>query len=373
MNRISGDELFHLFILNKVEGLGPGKLFQLLSKFGSFEEIVNAGRNRLMQTETINEVISGRIKEASSKKDQYSAAFQRLNETLSKNNARIITYWDDEYPELLKRIYLPPVVLYVKGAITDTDSNAVAIVGTRLPSAYGRMQATRFASELAAAGVTIVSGLARGIDSESHRAALKSGGRTIAVTGSGIDVIYPPENKKIYNQIADNGAIITEYPPGTFPDAQNFPRRNRIISGLALGTLVVETKKNGGAMQTASYSLDQNREVFAVPGNITSPQSDGTNKLIRKGEAELVTRPDDILTTLRLDPGQTKKADRKMIEELNLFEQKIFESLSAESKHIDVIASDTGITVADCLVYLLTLEFKGLARQLPGKMFSAMM
>ena len=217
----------------------------------------------------------------------------------------------------------------------------------------------------------MVSGLARGIDSVVHKSTLKAGGRTIAILGTGLDVVYPPENKKLFEEISQTGMIISEYPLGTKPDAQNFPKRNRIISGLSLGTLVVETAINGGAMQTASYALDQNREVFAIPGNIGTRQSEGTNALIRKGEAKLVVTPNDILEELelKLKPVIGKNIPRPNID-LNIFEEKIISCLNSTPLQIDKISGLTSLSTSDCLVNLLSLEFKGLVKQLPGKTFS---
>jgi len=216
----------------------------------------------------------------------------------------------------------------------------------------------------------VVSGMARGIDSVAHDSTLRSGGRTIAVIGSGLDVIYPPENRKLFERIRENGVIVSEFDFGTKPDAQNFPKRNRIISGLSLGTLVVETRFTGGAMQTAAYALDQNREIFAIPGNINVAQSEGPNSLIQRGEAKLVTCVDDILQELRLDrkPDLKKELNIKKVD-ISFFEQKVYDVLSLEPKQIDDIAAAASLSISECLVNLLTMEFKGVVKQLPGKMF----
>jgi DNA processing protein len=213
--------------------------------------------------------------------------------------------------------------------------------------------------------------MARGIDSISHRASLINNGRTIAVIGSGLDRIYPPENKKLFDEIAEKGLIISEYEPGTGPDAVNFPKRNRIISGLSLGCILIETGITGGGMQTAALALDQNREVFAVPGCIGIKQSEGTNLLIKKGEARLITNAEDVLLdlALKLKPVIGKNIPR-VHQDLNLFEQKIIDSLKNEPLQIDKISLITGISTSDCLVNLLSLEFKGAVKQLPGKVFA---
>ncbi|OGU33595.1 MAG: DNA protecting protein DprA, partial [Ignavibacteria bacterium GWA2_35_9] len=263
------------------------------------------------------------------------------------------------------------LLIYTKGTFTRDDEYSIAIVGTRQPTNYGKIQTERIASELANQNITIVSGLARGIDSIAHKSALKVGKRTIAVTGSGLDVIYPPENAKLYDEIAEKGLIISEYELGAKPDAVNFPKRNRIISGLSLGCIIVETGITGGAMQTAAFALDQNREVFAVPGNLGVKQSEGTNVLIQRGEAKLIRNSEDVLLELelKLKPIIGKNIPKPKIE-MNLFEEKIISVLKNEPVQIDVIATSTNLSTSDCLVHLLSLEFKGLVKQLPGKMFA---
>jgi len=262
-------------------------------------------------------------------------------------------------------------MLQIQGEILKNDEYSIAMVGTRQPTNYGKIQAEKFAADLARQNITTVSGLARGIDSITHSASLKNGGRTIAVIGSGLDVIYPPENKKLFEQIAEKGAIISEFPLGTKPDAPNFPKRNRIISGLSLGCIIIESGVAGGAMQTASFALDQNREVFALPGNVGVKQSDGTNLLIQKGEAELVRSAEDVLIELelKLKPVLGKNIPKQQVD-LNLFEEKILNILDSEPLHIDKIAAEAELSTSDCLVHLLSLEFKGMIKQLPGKVFA---
>jgi DNA processing protein len=278
--------------------------------------------------------------------------------------------WDEEYPEYLRKIYDPPPFLFVRGKIEQNDRFAIAIVGTRVPSPYGRLAAERFAHELCDKGIAIVSGLARGIDTIAHSSCLKAGGRTLAVIGSGVDVVYPPENQNLAEQIEMRGAIVSEFYMGTPPDAGNFPRRNRIVSGMTLGTLIVESPENGGAMITASTALDQNRELFCIPGNITEKNSIGTNILIRDGRAKLVLSVDDILAELgsALRPI-LKKAPTQPSVQLSVFELRILELLSSEPLHIDTLSEKSGLSIPDTLVNLLGLEFKGMVRQLAGKMF----
>jgi DNA processing protein len=354
--------------LLSVEGIGTNKLLSLFSKFDSFDRILNASPTSLCKVENINITLANRIIKAKHNLQQFIDQTEEEFEKLEKINANILTLWDTEFPSTLKRIYSPPLLIYYSGSLELLNTNCIAIVGTRMPSAYGKLITEKFTKELILNGITIVSGLARGIDSISHSTVISNSGNTIAVTGSGIDVIYPPENKKLFYSICEHGLVLSEYPLGTRPDPQNFPKRNRIISGICLGTLVVETRINGGAIQTARFALDQGREVFAIPGNITSPQSEGTNYLIQRGEAKPVLKTEDILEELNLD-NKTNITVNKQAIDLNLFEQKIFDSLSDNPIHIDMLANTTGFSTSDCLIHLLSLEFKGYVKQLPGKMF----
>ena len=253
------------------------------------------------------------------------------------------------------------------------DRFSIAIVGMRNPANYGITIAEKFSQELSRLGITIVSGLARGVGSVAHIAVLKTGGRTIGVIGSGIDVIYPPENKNLFEKISENGVVVSEYDMGTQPAAGNFPRRNRIISGMSLGTIIIETAIDGGAMITASTALDQNRDVFAVPGLISEKRPVGCNTLIRYGRAKLVTSIEDVLDELetKLRPilkGITKQTHRPE-PELTLFEKKVYENLSEEPIHIDQLSEKADMSTTDALVNLLSLEFKGIVKQMSGKMF----
>lgn len=365
------ENLSYLKFLLSIEGIGPQKILSIVSKFNSREELFENSRVNLNSIDGINNILSNRIILAKKNFIEIKEKTEKELEKLQKLNGRIITYWDDDYPDLLKEIYYPPIILYMVGSLDKIENNNISVVGTRMPTHYGKLQAELISSELAKRDLIIVSGLARGIDSIAHKAALNSGGKTIAVIGSGLDVIYPPENKKLFNEILEQGLIVSEFPLGTKPDAQNFPKRNRIISGISLGTLIVETKLTGGAMQTAAYAIDQNREVFAIPGNINSKQSEGPNSLIQRGEAKLIKNADDIVEELKskLDLRENKKHIEKRID-LNFFEERLLTVLQEEPKHIDEIAKLTSMSVPDCLVNLLMLEFKGLVRQLPGKNFS---
>jgi DNA processing protein len=372
LTKLNFEELTDLKLLLSVEGIGPGRIRNLLAKFRTLENILSASYSNLIDVVGIHENIANRIQRINSKRETTIEELNRELEKLSKLGGYILTVWDKEFPAILKKIYDPPLLLYFLGNHTADDDYCIAIVGTRQPTSYGKTIAERISDELSRQNITIVSGLARGIDSVAHRAALRSGGKTIAVIGSGLDVIYPPENAKLLNEISREGLVISEYPVGTKPDAVNFPKRNRIISGLSLGAVIVETSVVGGAMQTARYALDQNREVFAVPGNLGVRQSEGTNLLIQKGEAKLIRSSEDILIELelKLKPVIGKNIPKPKVE-TNLFEEKILTELSKEQLHIDEIALRTNMSTSDCLVHLLSLEFKGIIKQLPGKVFAA--
>jgi DNA processing protein len=280
--------------------------------------------------------------------------------------------WDNEYPSLLKKIYDPPVFLFVRGKFTEEDRYAIGIVGTRHATAYGRSMAERFTKELTQIGITIVSGLARGIDTVAHTTALSSGGRTIAVIGSALDNIYPPENKKLCDRIEEHGAVVSEFFMGTEIDPGNFPRRNRVISGLSLGTLIVESDLTGGAMITASTALDQNRELFSIPGPLVEKKSAGTNSLIKNGRAKLVQSVDDIIEELEVPLRPILASQYRQhapVPQLSMFEEKVFAIITYEPQQIDDISAKAGLSSSDTLVNLLGLEFKGLVKQMAGKMF----
>lgn len=374
MSKLSFDQLVDLFLLLSIDKVGPSRIRSLLSKFKNFNNIFNASLSELEEVEGISFELGKRIKIAKQKRDEIIPIVENQLNGLNKINAKLFSFWDVEYPSLLKKIYDPPLLLYTKGSLSEKDNYSIAAVGTRNPTNYGKVQTERIISELALQGITIVSGLARGIDSIAHEIALKNGSRTIAIIGSGLDVIYPPENKKLFNKIIENGLIISEFPLGTKPDAPNFPRRNRIISGLSLGVIVFETAVNGGAMQTAHFALDQNREVFAIPGNLGVRQSEGTNLLIQRGEAKLIINAEDVVNELQL---KLKPVIGKNIpqpeKDLNVFEEKIFIALKENGElQIDKLSELTNLSTSDCLVNLLTLEFKGLVKQLPGKIFSVL-
>jgi DNA processing protein len=283
-------------------------------------------------------------------------------ERLERAGVSALTWHDERYPPRLKEIDDRPPVLYVRGELTSADEWAVAIVGTRRASVYGRQAAEQFAADLARNRVTVVSGLARGIDALAHRAALEAGGRTIAVLACGLDLVYPPEHRRLAEEIARQGAVVSDYPLGTQPRSEFFPRRNRILSGMSLGVLVVEGDVDSGALITARRALEQNREVFAVPGAIYSPGSRGTNKLIQDSEAKLVMRVEDVLEELNLSMAghQIEMAEIVPADET---ESALLRLLSHEPIHIDEVRRTSGLPIAAVSSALAMLELKGLVRQ----------
>jgi len=360
------EELVALLRLQSVPGMGPGRIRRLLAKFHSPSAVLAAGLQDLMAVDGIDRVLARNIRT----KNNPDFAEEQVR-CAGRLGLRLITFFDPEYPQNLKEIPDAPVVLYVRGKILPEDAIALGVVGTRQPSEYGRSAAHRLTKSLAEHGFTIVSGLARGIDTIAHRAALKIGGRTIAVLGSGLDQIYPAENKRIADQIAERGAVISEMPCGAGPDAVNFPRRNRIISGLSLGVLIVEAGEKSGALITAANALEQGREVFAVPGSIFSSRSVGTNRLIKDG-AKLVQNANDVLE--ELDSRIRHFLHPRLPDPFNLpglseDERKVLDVLSDQPAHIDVISQRTGFSSSQALSILLTLELKDLVRQMAGKLF----
>jgi DNA processing protein len=359
--------IHELLRLSSVPRIGSQKIRALIAHFKTPEEVFHASARELITVPGIDKKLASNILHHTTENKYADEQLKRLN----KFGGKIVTIWDKEYPDLLRKIYDPPVFLFVFGKMKEVDSRSIALVGTRHPTPYGRSVAENMTHDLAQHSITLVSGLARGVDTIVHSTALKCGTRTIAVLGSGLDVPYPPENKKLLERIAEESAVVSEFPMGTKPDASNFPRRNRIISGLSLGTVVIESAEDGGAMITATTALDQNREVFAIPGNITEKRSDGPNKLIRDGRAKLITCAQDIFDELTVQLHLSFDRDEvKSHIELSPAEQSLFHFLSHEPMHIDTLAEQTEMSSSDTLVTLLSLEFKGVIRQLPGKMFT---
>jgi DNA processing protein len=363
---ISVQDLVHLKSIPKIS---DRKIIALVSHFRSTGDIFTAEPRALVKIAGIREADASLIKHTVRDQKFIEEQFSLLN----KINGTIISYWDDSYPIHLKNIYDPPILLFVRGKLHHNDNYSIAIVGTRHPTSYGKHMTEVFAKELSQLGITVVSGLARGVDTIAHRTNLHAHGRTIAVLGGSIDKIYPKENEKIVELIESHhqGAVLSELLMSTPSHPGFFPRRNRIISGMSLGTVIIESDEDGGAMITASTAIDQNRELFSVPGNITEKKSIGTNKLIKNGQAKLIQSVDDILEELQLSlqPVLKTKPHDPEPPQLNVFEQKIFDILSYEPLHIDLISEQSQLSSSDVLVNLLGLEFKGMVRQMAGKMF----
>ncbi|MFC1558666.1 DNA-processing protein DprA [candidate division KSB1 bacterium] len=355
-----------LLALSGVPDVGPMKIRNLIERFGNPEKVFNASKNELQTVDKISNKTANNIKTF----DRETFASGQLK-ILEKTKSKIITFWDNEYPENLKNISDPPLFIFVKGDILPEDKSAISIVGSRKASVYGKIAAGNISRELAERGITIISGMAHGIDTIAHQGALKANGRTMAVLGCGIDIIYPKENKKLYEQICENGAVISEFPFRTKPEPGNFPRRNRIISGLSLGVVVIEAAEKSGALITAHLALEQNREVFAIPGNISSKKSQGTNKLIKESGAKLIQSVDDILVELEAHLHKSEKRERTSHIELNLSEKEksIMNILSENPIYIDKISEQAEIPSQSALSVLLGLELKGLVSQLQGKQF----
>jgi DNA processing protein len=362
-------EIEALVGLNLVLDIGSIRLKRLLEVFGTPQNILSASRDKLTGVAGIGETIASRI--ASLDKKDIARELSLAN----KNNFKILTQNSLDYPHNLKFIHDPPIVLYLKGQLLPRDSLGLAIVGSRRASFYGLSCAEKFSKELAAYGFTVISGLARGIDTAAHQGAIKSKARTIAVIGSGILNIYPQENRALAEQIASCGAIISEFPLESKPLKQNFPRRNRLISGLSLGVLVVEAARNSGALISADFALEQGREVFAVPGKVDSPGSFGTNCLIQQG-AKLVSGIEDILEEFpffaaqngRESLGKGKEAISSQ-QGLSCTEELLYNIISTQATSVDEVVQKTGLAIGEISLNLLSLQLKKKIRVLAGRLF----
>ena len=358
-----------LVALNLIEHVGPVRVRQLLEHFGDAPAILRASKAQLLQVRGIGEDTAEAIA-AWEKTTDLGAELKRIAEF----GCHIITQDDPQYPESLRQIYDPPIVLYVKGELSAKDKNSVAMVGSRMTTHYGIETARKLAYQLAYLGVTVVSGGARGIDTASHQGALSGKGRTIAVLGTGINLVTPPENAKLFEQIAANGALITQFPFNRPANKQSFPIRNRIVAGMTLGTVVVEANLTSGALITANFATEYGRQVFAVPGRIDSPRSKGCHDLIKKG-AKLCEGVEDILSEFEyLFPPSNRPAsagETGVLPALELSdnEQKVYDRLSNEEVGIDDVIRHSGLPSSAVSVALLSLEMKRLIRQLPGKLF----
>ncbi|MCK4436648.1 DNA-processing protein DprA [bacterium] len=375
-------DLRYWLALNAIYGLGTQRMRLLLRRFGSPKATLEAPYKQLKEVPGIGGELAGRTANWNKYID-----LEKEFALIEKHKVKVIIMEDKSYPQLLSKIFDPPLVLYVKGEFLPADQVPIAIVGSRRPSIYGRMTAERLGRELAGRGLTVVSGMARGIDSAAHKGALAAKGRTIAVLGSGLDVVYPPENKNLMEEISKSGAVISEFPMSTKPDRGNFPKRNRIISGLSLGVVVVEAAQRSGALITVDCALEQGREVFALPGKIDSVTSQGTNRLIQQG-AKLVATGKDIIEELEpimenlqvpATPGEGTRAESKRPGERNAGklpppplkenEKKVYELLSDEPRHIDTLIQESRLPASKVSATLLMLQIKKFVKELPGKMF----
>ena len=358
-----------LVALNLIEHVGPVRVRQLLECFGEAPAILKASRQQLLRVHGIGEETAQAI--ASWEKTiDLDGELKRITDF----GCRILTQADEDYPELLRQIYDPPIVLYVSGQLTSKDKNAVAMVGSRQTTHYGLEAARKLAYQLAYVGVTVVSGAARGIDTASHQGALSAKGRTVAVLGTGINIVFPPENRELFERIAANGAVITQFPFNRQADKQSFPIRNRIVAGMTLGTVVVEANLTSGALITSHFATEYGRQVFAVPGRIDSPRSKGCHELIKKG-AKLCESAEDILSEFEYlfpatnrPPGASETGVLPALE-LSGNEQTVYGTLDHEEVSIDEVIRNSGLPSSAVSVALLSLEMKQLIRQLPGKLF----
>jgi DNA processing protein len=350
--------------LSSIPGVGRVTFRKLIHHFGSPEHALSASHHELREIAGLTDKVVSEIG-AHPWREQAEKEIGKAEEW----GVDIITADSAAYPAALRHTPDSPLYLYVKGSLLPEDGNAVAIVGTRKPTHYGLTVTHRIAYELASAGLTVVSGMARGIDTQAHRGALAAQGRTIAVLGCGIDVAYPPENKGMMEEIARAAAVVTENPFGTQPESGYFPARNRIISGLSRATVIIEAAEDSGSLITAQYTLEQRRRLFAVPGNIGSPNSRGTNSLIKQG-ATLVESADDILREFGIKrPGEKQGRLSRPLPVLTREEETVFRCITNEPKHIDSIMNECSATPGKLNGVLINLELKGLAKQLPGKYY----
>ena len=358
-----------LVALNMIEHVGPVRARLLLEHFGDAPEILRAPKSGLLRVRNIGEETAEAIANWEKSID-LAGELKRISEF----GCHVLIQSDENYPESLRQIYDPPLVLYVKGALTAKDKNAVAMVGSRQTTHYGIESARKLAYQLAYVGVTVVSGGARGIDTAAHQGALSAKGRTVAVLGTGINLIFPSENAELFERISENGALITQFPFNRPADKQSFPIRNRIVAGMTLGTVVVEADLHSGALITANFATEYGRQVFAVPGRIDSPRSKGCHDLIKKG-AKLCEGAEDILSEFEYlfptsnrppSPGESGVLPAL---ELSENEKLIYDAFSNEECSIDEVIRKSGLPSSAVSVGLLSLEMKRVVKQLPGKLF----
>jgi len=350
---------------NLVKGVGAVRMRVLLDSFGSAEKAWNASQESLEISGLPTKIVQSIINTRNSDK------LDRVWDYLIKNDIEVIMWADKSYPRRLVEIEQPPPVLYIRGNLIDADQWAVAVVGTRRVTPYGSQVAEEIAGSLASNGITIVSGLARGTDAIAHQAALNKGGRTLAILGNGVDRIYPPEHRKLAERIITQGALISDYPPGTAPESSNFPPRNRIISGLSQAVIVVEAGEKSGALITAAFAIEQGREVFAVPGNIHAVRSKGTNLLIREG-AHILLDSQDVLETLNFAQISQQRVARATLPS-NSTEAHLYEILGHEPLHIDEIRAKSDLPIEQVTATLTFMELKGMIRQVGSMNYIAVL
>jgi len=359
--------VFYWLALSLTPGVGSILIKRLLDRFNTPEAVFQAPKKELLKIEGLGEKVAEAVRNG-----PFEKGVEKELRSLKEVGGTILTLRDEAYPKRLKDIYDPPALLYVRGELKKEDELAVSIVGSRKTSPYGRMVTEKISRDLTRQGVTIVSGMARGIDAVAHWGALSEGGRTIAVLGCGVDVIYPSENRNLFTKIIDQGAILSEFPMGSPPEGGHFPKRNRIISGLSMGVVVVQASEKSGSLITAGYALEQGREVFAVPGNVGMEGSRGTNQLIKEG-AKMVESSKDILEEIL--PQWKSEEDASQKDEspkrnLTIEEEVLYEILGETPLHIDAIIRESQLDPGRVSSLLLNLEFKGLIFQWPGKCFT---
>ncbi len=344
----------------KAAGIKDSIIGRLMKELENYQDIFLLDRNQLkkyfkIDDETVNIIYESR-----------NADFSEEFKKLEKLNIKVISIKDEKYPERLKQIAQPPVFLYYRGDISLAGKEKIiAVVGTRKPTVYGKNSCERIIDEIIEGDITTISGLALGIDTVCHKRTLQKGGKTIAVVGSGLDVVYPYENKKYWEEIGEKGLLLSEFPPETPPNAYNFPRRNRIIAGLSRGVAVIESKSKGGSLITAYLALEEGRDVFAVPGDIFSPASEGTNELIKKSEAKLITSGKDILDEFGWNTLKKEKEENLCKFSMTEEEYKIYEILNVE-KNLDEIILESGIKAGNLLALLMEMEIKGIVSSISG-------
>jgi DNA processing protein len=361
------EDFFYWLALNLTPGVGSILFRRLLERFITPEAVFRASLRQLQEIEGLGEKVAAEIG-----KGPFEKAVKRELSLLDEIGGSLLTLKSERYPSRLKDIYDPPPLLYVRGQIKKEDDLSISIVGSRKTSPYGRLVTERISRELVRHGITIVSGMARGIDSVAHMAAVSEKGRTIAVLGCGVDVAYPRENRNLMMEIVEHGAVVSEFPMGSPPEGAHFPKRNRIISGLSLGVVVIEAGRQSGSLITASSALEQGRDVFAVPGNVGTTGSSGTNQLIKEG-AKLVETSDDILEELL--PRWKKEArvespGASPEDLLPEFEKKLYRLIGDTPTHIDALIQETGFDAGRVSSLLMSLELRGLIAQWPGKCFT---